>query len=535
MEIMLQVFVWVNLVLAKVHRFNWDITEKEISPDKFTIRSIVINGQLPGPPINAIVGDQIIVKVNNKLTRGFTIHWHGIKQLGNVKMDGVPHITQLPISPGQSYTYDFKADVAGTFWYHAHSGMDSEQAYGALIVKDTDETWQSIVDFDSVYSYDEERTLLLTEWWHETPEEVRKKLISLPFSGVDGANSHLINGRCLDSKKGPYTLNVEAGKKYRLRLIGATGLSMFRFRIKGHRFTVIEVEGTLVKPVEVDHIDVNSGERYSVILRANQPINSYVGSISTPLEEMITNNGVFVLKYKGAATPTNFTREAISYSRNRFIESQLISSKWYDTHKSPHYYKPPLSVDKEIFISTHLASNNGLPVHTMNEVMPTNRSGVLWEEIQQGRFKPDGHSYNVTQGQNVQIIIEDLVYSGRSCRVHPWHLHGHSFHVVAHGQGFYNPNTDQAIIDRALQSRPSPILRDTFSLYTTDMKTESNFQGRETPGDLGPMSNGPAKNYKPCGWYALRFKADNPGSWLLHCHITHHVIMGMVTVINVHP
>ncbi|KAJ9073538.1 hypothetical protein DSO57_1015304 [Entomophthora muscae] len=185
-------FMWVTFVWAKVRKFNWDITEGSIFPDNFTIRSILINGKFPGPPIKALIGDQIVVKVNNKLTREFTIHWHGIKQTGSVSMDGVPHITQLPIGPRKSFTYKFTVDVAGTFWYHAHSGLDSVQAFGALIVKDRKETLNSIFRSNPKYRYNFERTLLLTEWWHETPEEVRKKLISLPFSGVDGANSHLI-------------------------------------------------------------------------------------------------------------------------------------------------------------------------------------------------------------------------------------------------------------------------------------------------------------------------------------------------------
>ncbi|KAJ9048810.1 hypothetical protein DSO57_1031167 [Entomophthora muscae] len=264
-------FLRATFAWAKGREFNWDITEGSNCPDNFTKRSILINRKFPGPPIKALIGDQIVVKVTNRMKRGFTIHWHGIKQTGSVSMDGVPHITQLPIAPRQSYIYMFTVDVAGTFWYHVHSRMDSEQAFGALIFKDRNNT---------KYRYNFERTLLLTEWWHETLEEVRKnKLISLAFSGVDGVNSHLINGRCLDSEEGPYTLNVEAGNKYRLRLIGATGLSVFQFCIDGYKFFVIEVEGTLFELMEVDHIDVNSGERYSVILHANQPINSYVGSL----------------------------------------------------------------------------------------------------------------------------------------------------------------------------------------------------------------------------------------------------------------
>ncbi|KAI0225320.1 hypothetical protein L0F63_002339 [Massospora cicadina] len=525
-----------------VHKFVWKITEGRIFPDGYPIKSILINDRFPGPQINAVTGDRIVVMVRNRLHRGFTIHWHGIKQMNNAKMDGVPHITQMPIRHRHYFIYNFTLDNSGTFWYHAHTGMDAEQAFGALIVRDPRETWQSVVDYNSAYYYHSEHTLLLTEWWHKTPEEARRQVTQLPFSAGEAAASNLINGRCLNHTDGPHVIKVERGKTYRLRLIGATGMSMFNFRIQNHKFTVIEVEGTLVEPVTVYHIDINSGERYSVLLHANQPIDSYVGSISTPFEAG-ANNGVFVLKYAGSKIRP-ITRGLLPATRaTRFIESQLRPSKWYSHHLTNHYYPPPKSIDREIFLSTHLNHVNGLPIHTMNEVKPAPKRGVLLKKIYGPHYQPTNVSHDVYEGENVQIVIEDLVYKGRRCPIHPWHLHGHSFHVVANGHGFYNPRLDRPKIQAKLNDPNfKPILRDTFTLYTDDVTSEEKFMGQVTPTSPRIRSSIRStsysiknQKYRSCGWYALRFKADNPGSWMFHCHISHHMLMGMATTINVLP
>ncbi|KAJ9073540.1 hypothetical protein DSO57_1015306 [Entomophthora muscae] len=188
----------------------------------------------------------------------------------------------------------------------------------------------------------------------------------------------------------------------------------------------------------------------------------------------------------------------------------------------------PKSALKEIHISTHLDFINNLPVHTMNE----------WCALGLKLARPLHTRSPFIQRRakaECSVIIEDIVYSRASCRVHPWHLHGHSFHVVARGKSFYNPEHDQKKINAFLKRHPKSILRDTFSLYTTDLTDESNFDGQTQPADSGLNGTGKAKpGFDLCGWYAIRFKADNPGSWVLHWHIT-HVIMGMATAISVHP
>ena len=77
---------------------------------------------------------------------------------------------------------------------------------------------------------------------------------------------------------------------------------------------------------------------------------------------------------------------------------------------------------------------------------------------------------------------------------HPWHLHGHDFWILGYGDGKFNITKDPKSYNLA-----NPIMRNTVPLY-------------------------------PYGWTALRFRADNPGVWLFHCHIESHFYMGMGVV-----
>jgi FtsP/CotA-like multicopper oxidase with cupredoxin domain len=81
---------------------------------------VLVNGQFPAPTIEAVVGDDVVVHVQNALSQGTAVHFHGLLQLGTPHMDGVPFGTHCLIAPGANFTYRFKADAAGTFWYHAH-------------------------------------------------------------------------------------------------------------------------------------------------------------------------------------------------------------------------------------------------------------------------------------------------------------------------------------------------------------------------------------------------------------------------------
>ena len=104
---------------------SYDFTLKRgiIAPDGYQKNGILINGQFPGPMIEANWGDTIQVTLHNQITgpeEGTSLHWHGLLQKETPWFDGVPAVQQCPIAPGASFTYAFKADVYGTSWYHSH-------------------------------------------------------------------------------------------------------------------------------------------------------------------------------------------------------------------------------------------------------------------------------------------------------------------------------------------------------------------------------------------------------------------------------
>jgi FtsP/CotA-like multicopper oxidase with cupredoxin domain len=104
---------------------SYDFTVKRglIAPDGYQKNVLLINDQFPGPAIEANWGDTIQVTVHNQITgpeEGTSFHWHGLLQKQTPWMDGVPGVEQCPIAPGDSFTYQFQADLYGTSWYHSH-------------------------------------------------------------------------------------------------------------------------------------------------------------------------------------------------------------------------------------------------------------------------------------------------------------------------------------------------------------------------------------------------------------------------------
>lgn len=95
-------FVQALLVIASTVTFNWDIDWVSVAPDGIVRPAVGVNGQWPCPPMYVNIGDQVILKVNNKLWNETTsIHFHGIFQTGSSQMDGPSYVTQCPIPPGE--------------------------------------------------------------------------------------------------------------------------------------------------------------------------------------------------------------------------------------------------------------------------------------------------------------------------------------------------------------------------------------------------------------------------------------------------
>ncbi|KAI9290742.1 Cupredoxin [Neoconidiobolus thromboides FSU 785] len=183
-------------------------------------------------------------------------------------------------------------------------------------------------------------------------------------------------------------------------------------------------------------------------------------------------------------------------------------------------------------------------------------NSTLWTEVVDKTYVPYQENsqgiVDIREGDSVQIVIEHFAMRNNStnCIIHPWHLHGHSYYVVGHGSNDFTIEEQNEIDDNLRYNDKIPILRDTFTHYPdiVDKKIPLGSPLGKLNLQVGYSENQNFTNvksninindnpeeYVSCGWYAIRFIANNPGSWYMHCHITPHLIMGKFHIINELP
>jgi FtsP/CotA-like multicopper oxidase with cupredoxin domain len=191
-------------------------------------------GRVPGPEIRVLQGERFRIAVENHLAEETTVHWHGVR-VPNA-MDGVPHLTQKPISPGETFVYEFACPDAGTFWYHPHQRSFAQVGrglYGALIVEEPD-----------AVAVDRDVTWVLGDWRLLKDASISDdfgNMMDVSHNGRVG-NTVTVNGRVTES------FAVRAGERIRLRLINGANARIFGLEFEGHNPQVIALDGQPVEP-----------------------------------------------------------------------------------------------------------------------------------------------------------------------------------------------------------------------------------------------------------------------------------------------
>ncbi|KJA22859.1 multicopper oxidase [Hypholoma sublateritium FD-334 SS-4] len=461
---------------------NLYIANKNIQPDGFP-RSAVLAGiteglvAFPGPLIAGYKGDSFRLNVIDKLTdtsmlTSTSIHWHGLFQEGSAWADGPVGVTQCPISAGNSFLYQFKVpDQAGTFWYHSHhSTQYCDGLRGAMVVYDRHDPHRSRYDFD-----DDNTIITLADWYH-TPA---------PSAGlVPTSDATLINGRGRYAG-GPAVplavIRVLHNKRYRFRLVSISCDPNFTFSIDGHVLTIIEVDGVNTMPLTVDSIQIYAGQRYSFVLNTNQPISNYwiralpnIGS-----QGFVGGLNSAILRYWLAPIADPTTTSVLS---NPLVETNL--------HPLVNAVAPGIptpgaaDVNLNLDINFDFASLKFL-VNGATFQPPT--LPVLLQIISGAStatdLLPAGSVYTLPPNK----VIEISMPGGSIGSPHPMHLHGHAFSVVrSAGSSVYN--------------YVNPVQRDVVNIGLAGDNT------------------------------TIRFKTDNAGPWILHCHIDWHLEIGLAVV-----
>ena len=382
---------------SAVHEFNFTAQAFSAQPDGRPKEVWGYNGQFPGPEVRVKEGDLIRVTVNNQLPVPTSIHWHGMKQRNNWRMDGVTPVSHPPIESGDSFTYEFKAEPAGTHWYHSHTGVQySEGLHGPLIIESK----------TNHHDYDRDEVLMIGDWFVDKSDDIFKKLKSggyveaetsgngppQPDYGDVPFEAFLFNGKgqLPDRSKGDLkTFMVEKGETIRFRIINTSSTYALKLQFDHHPMTIIECDGQPVKPIKRDGITIDIGERFDVLVEANRS-----GTHAIRATTLGGQTGLALLQYKDSP-----------------VSEPDQNADWGSTISGASLVAPE-PVD--------------LPA-TGERTVELNCSGSMkpyaWRI--NGKEFPDSPPVKVRKGESIRFVMKNP-----TMMAHPFHLHGHYFRVL---------------------------------------------------------------------------------------------------------
>ncbi|MGK7755920.1 Copper resistance protein A precursor (plasmid) [Roseovarius sp. THAF27] len=284
---------------------TYDITVDRVRIDTGNFRKMGVGynkSQIP-TILRFKEGEEVTINVTNNLRESTSIHWHGL--ILPFQQDGVPGISFNGIAPGETFTYRFPIQQAGTYWFHSHSGFqEPDGAYGAIIIEPRDGE-RIRADRDYVvqladkhphpgsrimrnlkrmpdYYNRSQRTLqtLIEDARQDSLKAAlkdrgmwgRMRMMPTDIEDVQGFTA-LINGRSTSQN---WTGLFRPGEKVRLRIVNSSAMTYFDMRIPGLKMSVVQADGNDVKPVTVDELRVAVAETFDVIV---QPRENKVYSI----------------------------------------------------------------------------------------------------------------------------------------------------------------------------------------------------------------------------------------------------------------
>lgn len=391
------------------------------------------NGEVPGPSIRMKLGDTLKVTLKNELSQPTTIHWHGVRVPND--MDGVPELNQEAVAPGESFVYEFTPKDAGTFWYHPHvrSAEQVERGlYGTVIVEEPEAP-----------AYDQDIVWVVDDWSLMKDGQIFPRFVTGHDLMHDGrwGNVITVNGS-VDEQ-----VDVSPGETIRLRMVNTSNGRIYRLQFGALKAEALAVDGLAAKKAfNPQGFELAPGNRIDVAITIPE---GSAGKTFTITDEFTRRpNRLGVLNVKESAQ-SDTRKSDILFPYNDAIP------EWSAAHQ--------LRPDKVYTLDASRGGMHGIE-WTIN--------GKAYPE-----YDPITLSYNT---------FNKIRFENKSGRLHPMHLHGQFFKVIAR---------NGVPVDE-------PYMRDTVLVH-----------GKETV-DIGivPMDK---------------------GVWANHCHILEHAEAGMMTILEV--
>ncbi|RKP30603.1 hypothetical protein METBISCDRAFT_23146 [Metschnikowia bicuspidata] len=477
-----------KLVAAETHTWYFETTWVTANPDGVFTRPVIgLNNTWPLPTLRVKTGDV----VNLYLTNGFTnantsLHFHGMFQNGTTQMDGAEGVTQCPIAPGDTMLYNFTvADQVGTYWYHSHTlGQYGDGMRGLFIIEEKEKS-------DYPFEFAEDVTLKIGDWYHHTAAELHPKFMSRfnPTGAEPVPKNSLFN----DTRNAFW--HVAPNTTYYLRICNVGGFASQYLYMEDHEFTVVEVDGIYVKPNTTSMLYITAAQRYGVLVTTKNDTSKNYAFMSK------FDDGMFdVIPDDLMLNSTN----TILYDESNGAASEYIVDEldYLDDFYLQPYNNVTILDDADHSITIDVSMDNlgnGVNYAFFNNITYTTpKVPIIGTALSAGEFATNSYIYGNTHSIVLQKDdVIDIILNNHDSGRHPFHLHGHVFQLIARGE---------------------------------EAEEIVNFDPSDVTFPEHPMVRD-VVYVNPQSYIVMRFKADNPGVWLFHCHIEWHLEQGLAIVL----
>ncbi|KAI0455700.1 multicopper oxidase-domain-containing protein [Xylaria acuta] len=482
-------------------RYDFNISRGVIAPDGYEKRVILVNGQFPGPLIEANWGDYIEVNVHNNIVdqpqEGTAIHWHGFLQSENTWEDGTPGVSQCPIAPGKSFTYKFRAELYGTSWYHSHySAQYSGGLFGPIVVYGPTNAGHDL-DLGPIMFHD---------WWHEDYYTTVEKVMAPGFEGRAYSDNNLINGRmnfdCSTVAAGDNTkctndagvskFKFQPGKRHRLRFVNPGSEGVERISIDEHTMTVIANDFVEVEPYDTKVVTLGIGQRVDVVVKADRDPNRayWLRSNLTSCSNAKQPFALAAIYYDGADTTDKPASEPwdVPDPGTCANDDLNLTTPYYPMELPEPSWTQHMNISLTRNSTGHLLWQFGGVTARVDYNNPT----LLHVKNNNLTFAPDMNVINFGSNSSIRFIVNNPTPAP-----HPMHAHGVNMYILSAGPGNYS--------DSIPFVRPeNPVRRD-------------------------------VQMVQPFGHVVIQIDSTNPGIWPFHCHIAWHASAGFFSQMLFRP
>nr|WP_060519623.1 copper resistance system multicopper oxidase [Pseudomonas sp. NBRC 111134] len=504
--------------------------------------ALTLNNSLPGPLLRWREGDTVTLRVRNRLAQDTSIHWHGIILPAN--MDGVPGLSFAGIEPGGDYLYQFTLRQSGTYWYHSHSGLQEQAGvYGAIVIEPRE---------PEPHRYQRDHVLLFSDWSDQAPEQLmatlkkqsdaynyhkrtvgdfiddvadngwgptvaertawaRMRMSPTDLADISAATyTYLLNGQ---PPEGNFTCLFQPGDTVRLRLINASAMTYFDFRIPGLALTVIAADGLPVTPVSVDELRIAVAETYDVLVTVgDQPAYTL---FAQSMDRTGFARGTLA-RAAGLQAPVPAPDPRPVLSMDDMGHGGMADMAGMDHSNLPGMDHAAMSAMQQ-----HSASETGNPLVDMQTMAPranladpgiglrnNGRRVLTYADLRSPYPDPDGRA----PSRDIELHL-----TGHMERF-AWSFDGVKFSDAEPLRLTYGERVRITLVNDTMMTHPIHL----HGMWSDLEDEHGQFLVRKHTVDIPPGSR---RSY--------RVTADALGRWAYHCHLLYHMETGMFREVRV--